>query len=178
MRLCIAAAAIIAPTAATAHSPWILVDTNSATLSVMRGHEVIQSYPDLAIGRGGVSERRTRGDDSTPLGEFRVVEVRTNSNYHRFYLFDFPNNEHANRAWNDGRIDLATYDTIVRAVKNHRLPPQNTALGGNLGIHGLGDADPGIHSMFNWTNGCIALTNEQIDALSPWLRVGTKVVVQ
>jgi len=167
-----------APTLTTAHGPWILVDTDSATLSVMRGNEVIESYPDLAIGRGGVSEHRTRGDDSTPLGEFRVVKVKTESSYHRFYLFDFPNDEHASRAWNDGRIDLATYDTIIDAVENHRLPPQNTPLGGNLGIHGLGGGDPGIHSAFNWTNGCIALTNEQIDALSPWLRVGTKIVVQ
>lgn len=154
------------------------MDTDSATLSVMRGDEAIASYSELAIGRGGVSQHRTRGDDSTPLGEFRVVKVKTDSSYHRFFLLDFPNNEHANRAWSDGRIDLATYVTIVRAVNNHRLPPQNTLLGGNLGIHGLGDANPGVHSVFNWTNGCIALTNEQIDALSPWLRVGTKVVVQ
>ena len=58
------------------------------------------------------------------------------------------------------------------------IPPQVTPLGGYLGIHGVGEGDPGIHADFNWTHGCIALTNQQIDDLAGWIRIGMRVVVR
>jgi len=161
-----------------AHRIWLLVDTADATLSVMRHGEALAHFSGISVGRGGVSAQRSRGDDSTPLGEFHIVGVNTQSMYRRFYVFDFPNAAHAERAHAHGLINKQTLESITKAVDTHRLPPQNTALGGFLGIHGLGNADPGVHQAFNWTNGCIALTNEQIDALSSWVRVGTKVIVQ
>jgi L,D-peptidoglycan transpeptidase YkuD (ErfK/YbiS/YcfS/YnhG family) len=50
------------------------------------------------------------------------------------------------------------YDAIIEAINNDRLPPQNTALGGEIYIHG-----GGIDG--NWTRGCIALTNEEMETL-------------
>ena len=58
-----------------------------------------------------------------------------------------------------------------------QTPPQNTALGGYIGIHGLGNRDPAIHKKMNWTDGCIALTDEQIEQLAQWIDVGTRVVI-
>ena len=58
------------------------------------------------------------------------------------------------------------------------MPPQQTALGGHIGIHGIGAGDPRIHEDFNWTSGCIALTNAQIDDLAGWVRLGMRVVVR
>jgi hypothetical protein len=63
-------------------------------------------------------------------------------------------------------------------VAKGRLPPQNTALGGRIGLHGLGRGDPKVHQQFNWTNGCIALTNEQIDQLLTWVGKGTRVSIR
>lgn len=170
-------AAAAAPSPAADLEAWVHVDTASGTLRVKQGERVVARFPDVAVGRGGVSRQRLRGDQRTPLGDFRVVEVIEDSQFHRFFLIDYPDAHRAEAALRAGTIDQATFDAIRDALAAERLPPQNTPLGGRLGIHGLGGGDPGIHEAFNWTNGCVALTNEQIDRLTPWMRVGTRVVI-
>ncbi|MDH3282081.1 MAG: L,D-transpeptidase [Gammaproteobacteria bacterium] len=157
---------------------WILVETAAETLTVMRGDRPVKAFRNVSVGKGGVSRLRVRGDDTTPLGEFHIARVKNKSMYHRFYEFDFPTLEHADAGFKTGLIDLGTYLEILSAVKRQGLPPQNTALGGHLGIHGIGSGNRRVHDRFNWTNGCIALTNEQLDDLRRWLKVGTKVVVR
>jgi lipoprotein-anchoring transpeptidase ErfK/SrfK len=56
-------------------------------------------------------------------------------------------------------------------------PPQETSLGGYLGIHGIGDGDKEIHESVNWTDGCIAINNEQLMELADWVKIGTRVNV-
>lgn len=167
--------------AAPAHSDgpetWVHVNTKTATLSVLRGRQVIARFTDISIGRGGVSRQRLVGDQSTPLGDFRVVRVREKSHFHRFFIIDYPNEARASLALRRGEINESTFKAIRVAVRGGRLPPQGTPLGGNIGIHGLGGADPRFHEAFNWTRGCIALTNEQIDRLTRWIHVGTRVVI-
>ena len=77
-----------------------------------------------------------------------------------------------------GLIDKKTYRGIIKAHENNQVPPQNTPLGGMLGIHGLGKADRKIHEQMNWTHGCIALTNEQIIQLDSWIKKDTIVQVK
>jgi hypothetical protein len=77
-----------------------------------------------------------------------------------------------------GNIDVDTYDSIIKAHNNGQIPPQNTDLGGQIGIHGLGSANLSFHRSMNWTRGCIALTNDQIDQLSQWVEKGTLVTVK
>jgi L,D-peptidoglycan transpeptidase YkuD (ErfK/YbiS/YcfS/YnhG family) len=59
-----------------------------------------------------------------------------------------------------------------------QIPPQDTPLGGQIGIHGLGSADARVHEFFDWTHGCIALTNSQIDHLSQIVDTGTLVKIK
>jgi lipoprotein-anchoring transpeptidase ErfK/SrfK len=75
-------------------------------------------------------------------------------------------------------IGEETVRTIMRAEMDESVPPQNTPLGGQIGIHGLGAADRDIHQIFDWTSGCIAMTNEEIDRLAKWVRKGTLVVIR
>lgn len=168
-------AAIGAP--ASASDTWVRVDTGTATVSVMRGGQVLESFSGIAIGRAGASNERRRDDRRTPLGEFRIVKIKEPSSFHRFFIIDYPNEARASLALERGEIDDATFQEIRSAVRAGRLPPQDTPLGGNLGIHGLGRGDPRIHETFNWTQGCVALTNKQIDRLAQWIRVGTRVVI-
>ncbi len=79
---------------------------------------------------------------------------------------------------NKGLIDHKTYYRITDSHVKGEIPPQNTLLGGQIGIHGLGKADLKIHRLMNWTHGCIALTNQQIDILSRWVEIGTRVEVK
>jgi murein L,D-transpeptidase YafK len=157
---------------------WLLVDTREQTLSVLRGDEVIQTYRDIAIGRFGTTEAKRTLDGKTPLGEFRITRIAERSDFHRFFGIDYPNLAHARAGLEAGLISPAEFAAIRAALRRHTTPPQLTALGGYIGIHGLGDGDPAIHEDFNWTNGCVALTNEQMDDLAQWVREGMRVVIQ
>ncbi|RMD68704.1 MAG: L,D-transpeptidase [Gammaproteobacteria bacterium] len=158
--------------------PWLLIDTERLTLSVMEGNKVKKVYRNIAIGRGGVTEERKRGDGKTPKGVFHVVRIEKKTPFRLFFGLDYPNRAHAERAFRRGIIDRFTLRAIERALRMGRMPPADTPLGGNIGIHGLGNADPRIHQALNWTQGCIALTNAQIEDLSAWVRLGTRVVIR
>lgn len=168
------------PVSATAQAgeTWLLVDTRENTLSVMDGERIRRSYANISIGRGGTTLDKRRNDAKTPLGEFRIARIDPDSQFHLFLGFDYPSLEQAGRALQAGDIDGRQYLSIRQALRQSKMPPQQTALGGFLGIHGVGAGDPRIHKDFNWTSGCIALTNEQIDDLSTWVRLGMRVVVR
>ncbi|HET6565659.1 MAG TPA: L,D-transpeptidase, partial [Xanthomonadales bacterium] len=157
---------------------WLDVDTGKLTLSVMDGEVVSRTFEGIAIGRNGVSSFRQVGDQTTPLGSFRIRRIKTDSRYHLFFGFDYPNMDQATAALRAKRITSEQWQAINLAHIQGREPPANTPLGGYIGIHGIGSGDPAIHEDFNWTEGCIALTNEQIDELARSVKVGTRVVVR
>jgi murein L,D-transpeptidase YafK len=157
---------------------WILVDTKSETLSVFRGGELVQRFHGIAIGRGGLSTDRTRGDGTTPLGTFHISRIHPSAQFELFFGIDFPRPEQARRAFHAGRIGPTDYERILAAHERNRPPPQETALGGALGIHGLGNGSKRVHEALNWTQGCIALTNQQIHSLSQWIQLGMRVEVR
>jgi hypothetical protein len=144
----------------------------------MQGDVIRQAYDNISIGRGGVALDKIRNDEKTPLGEFHILRVAEDSPFHRFYGFDYPSLAHAKRALEANVIDQRQFAAIRRALRENGMPPQETRLGGYLGIHGLGPGDAGIHSAFNWTNGCIAVSNEQIDDLDQWIFLGMRVIVR
>ena len=156
----------------------VLIDTQHNTLTVYSGASVIMRIDNIAIGRGGAGSDRRVGDGSTPIGRFEVTWVNEDSPFRRFFGLNFPNRDYADRAWRAGTINKAQWRSIREALAQHRAPPSNTALGGRIGIHGLGGASPAIHARFNWTQGCIAVTNAQIDELSQWLLQGTPVEIR
>lgn len=156
---------------------WLKVDTDKQVLMVMRGNDVIRTYEDIAIGRGGPTLDKRRLDGKTPLGEFHISRINNDSHFHRFFGFDYPRLDHAERALKKGYLDADDYRAIRQAIRAGRVPPQNTVLGGHLGIHGIGAGDLEVHRDFNWTNGCIAVTNREIDELAQWLDLGVRVVV-
>ncbi len=164
---------------ASGRLPWILVDTEALTLTVFSAdNQVLAHFEDISIGSGGAAKIRRRGDEKTPLGIFHIAWIDRQSRYGTFYGFDYPSERVARSAYAEGIISRAELDAILEAVRQRRLPPQNTPLGGRLGIHGLGRGDPEIHKAVNWTDGCVALTNAQIRQLSRWMHIGTEVVIR
>lgn len=154
---------------------WINVETRQLTLFVMDGDEVIQTFENIAIGRNGTSIEKTRGDKTTPLGNYRVTRIDNESRFHLFIGLDYPTMDQATRALRAGLITADQWMTINAAHQRGREPPADTPLGGFIGIHGTGDGDLQIHQEFNWTDGCVALTDEQIDDLVRWIRPGMRV---
>jgi len=157
---------------------WILIDTKKMQLEVKKGNKMIAVMENIAIGRGGAGFKKHVGDDITPIGTYRIGWINNKSSFHRFYGFDYPSVENANEALLSGLLSKKAQTSIVNAHKENKIPPQNTAIGGRIGIHGLGNADEFIHKTMNWTQGCIALNNQQIDKLKQWIRKGTLVKVK
>lgn len=157
---------------------WIDVDTSTHTLSVMQGNAIQTVFKNVAIGRYGTTWSKMTKDDKTPLGRFRVGWINEKSRYYRFFGLNYPNLDTAKRALDENRITEETWLSILEAKSMGKTPPQNTPLGGHIGIHGIGRGDQEIHHEYNWTNGCIALTNEQIDRLGKWIKPGILVNIR
>ena len=169
---------LLAGRAAARDEHWILIDTEAQFLEVYRGEETVLSFRDIALGRAGAAEDRIRGDNRTPLGDFRIAWINTNSRFHIFLGFDYPTFHHARRAYSRGRLPLDEFLDLAEAYRDRRLPPQTTSIGGHIGIHGLGSADPELHRRSNWTRGCVAVTDDEIEQLMAYVDVGTRVFVQ
>ncbi len=157
---------------------WISVDTKALTLSVQRGSDTLRVFKNIAVGRKGSGFKQQRGDDITPIGRYKIGWIGKKTIYHRFFGITYPSPRNAQTAYKKGLITHQEYLSINQAHRTEKVPPQNTSLGGLLGIHGLGNADKNIHKLFNWTHGCIALSNEQIDQLAPWIERGTEIIIK
>lgn len=166
------------PAARGDDSPWVLVDTSAHTVAVIEDGAVKETFRHIALGRGGAAAVRYKGDGRTPLGTYRVAWVNRNSRFHIFFGLDYPGDGQAELALRRNKIDIDTYYSIRTAVYRGVLPPQDTELGGYIGIHGLGRGNRWLQRMADWTQGCIALSNEQVDRLARWVDIGTKVVIR
>ena len=156
---------------------WIDDDTSRRVLSVMDGDETLQRFENISLGRNGVTSEKVLQDRKTPLGSYRVRRINDQSRFRIYFGFDYPNLDQAQTAFRSGRISYDQLKAIRGAHYLEKEPPADTPLGGFIGIHGLGIGDARIHEDFNWTDGCIAVTNEQVDALAGWVRPGTRVEV-
>lgn len=156
----------------------IIIDTKALTLKVMQSNKERLSFSNIAIGRYGTTTDKRNGDHKTPLGHFAIAWITERTSFHRFFGLLYPGKAYAERAFQTGQLDQKSWNRIRQAYASGRLPPQNTDLGGSLGIHGVGKGDKKIHEQFNWTNGCIALTNDQIDSLTGWIKIGTPVEIR
>lgn len=157
---------------------WIFVDSRERTVSVIQGFTTVQVFYDAAFGRGGTASFRLEGDGTTPTGIFYVSWINPKSRYHLFFGLDYPAPSQAEEALRRRLIDRGTYEAISAARLRGEVPPQDTPLGGHIGIHGVGDFDPEDHRLFDWTLGCVALTDRQVEELARWVDIGTMVVIQ
>lgn len=167
----------VSPLMAGQDSIRVVIDTKALTLKVMQNNKETLHFANIAIGRYGATVDRRKGDHKTPLGRFTIGWITDDTSFHRFFGLLYPGKEQADRGLAAGVLDRKSWNKISQALAAGRLPPQNTVLGGNLGIHGIGKGDKSIHEQFNWTSGCVALTNEQIDLLLIWVKIGTSVEI-
>lgn len=169
---------------ARAHVPrhsnevWVLVDDKEASLNIYRGNMSLARFAPVSLGRSGAKSQRLRGSNVTPLGEFRINRFNHESQWHIFAGVDYPTPAHARMALNNGVYSQQDYDRYFTYYRRYGAPPQDTVLGGAIGVHGLGKADPDIHAKFHWTQGCVAVTNTQIEQMVEHVDIGTRVVIR
>jgi len=149
-------------------------------LLIKDGDAIIKRY-HAAFGRGGMGTKRRRGDDITPVGAYRIMEFKADSPFHFFMLLDYPNLVDGWHGYRNRTIDASQFKAIATAYRAGVAPPQNTELGGYIGIHGIGEISPkklDIHRNQNWTRGCIALRNEEVNELRAYVTRGTRVIIR
>ena len=178
--LCLSLFAVSAIAATEIHPNqiWLLIDTKAKKIEVKKGEQTVETLDHVAIGRGGAGFKTHRGDNITPHGEYHIGWIGDKSTFRRFFGLTYPSIEDAENAIQKGVINEGQYKRIVHAHELGQIPPQDTPLGGQIGIHGLGSADARVHEVFDWTHGCIALTNTQIDHLSQIVDTGTLVKIK
>ena len=125
--------------AACAH-PALWVDKHFYTLAVVDGGRVRKRYP-IAMGRLPARRKLHFDNASTPEGLYHILAAQPRATYHRAYDLDYPN-----------ALDRVRYTLARGATAGY------PAIGGEVQIHGRGIAH-------NWTWGCVALRDEDIDEL-------------
>jgi murein L,D-transpeptidase YafK len=158
----------------------IVVDRSEQRLMIKKNGNVLRSF-DAAFGSGGRKAKQKRGDRLTPTGVYKISEIRRSDRFHLFFEINYPNVRDAVRGLKSKLISKKQYNAILDAHIYRKRPPQNTPLGGQLGIHGIGNETKDkieIHQIADWTQGCIALRNHEVEALLSYIDVGTTVTIQ
>lgn len=158
-----------APHAATASTDFVVVTKHARRMTLCRNAVAVRS-DCVALGLSPVLDKEREGDRRTPEGTFYIPRVLPNSQYYKAFLISYPDTADAQRGLAAGLITQSEHDAIVAAQNARREPPQNTALGGLVEIHGFGAGA-------DWTWGCVATENSVIDALWAVLGVGDTVVI-
>lgn len=157
----------------------IIVKRSENKLLVEKNDKVIRSY-HAAIGSGGRKAKQKEGDRLTPMGTYHIVDIKDSERFHLFLQLDYPSVRDAINGLKAGHIKKSQYRRILDAHIFGGVPPQNTPLGGVIGIHGIGvetEDKLEIHQIANWTQGCVALRNKEVDELLKFVKVGTEVKI-
>ncbi len=120
-------------------------------------------------------------DGATPVGVYKICEIDTLSKYHKFFKLNYPNLNDATEALRKGIITQKQFDDIKFEFYYGDCTDSTTALGGNVGIQGIGEYNSifkNLPFVYNWTDGSVAISNENIDELYKVVKKGTKVVIK
>ena len=132
----------------------ILVEKSAHRLSLFQRGKVARTYL-VALGQQPVGDKVRRGDMRTPEGRFRIEARNPQSRYHRALRISYPDAAHRARA---------------RAL--------GVSPGGDIMIHGLPARQAWVgsqHRDFDWTEGCIAVTNMEIEEIWSAVPIGTPI---
>ena len=137
------------------------VDKSERTFGVYAGDTLLCTYP-CVLGEKPLGDKYHQGDRKTPEGEFTFRSKRIHDKWHKFVWVDYPNAESQRRFKERGREGLI---------------PAGKDIGGEIGIHGVPEGmDHWITAGQDWTWGCIALKNADLDAIYPFIRTGRTLI--
>jgi murein L,D-transpeptidase YafK len=139
----------------------VRIDKSEHRLELVAGERVVKRYR-VALGSGGAGPKRFEGDKTTPVGAYRITS-RFKGLFHQFLGVSYPNDD-----------DRARFAELK---KQGEVPP-GRGVGHSIGIHGVGASElSGVHKESDWTHGCIALDDAEIDELGRLVKDGTPVVI-
>lgn len=144
-------------TADTAGIDRVVIDKSDRRLTLLRGDHPVKSYP-VALGGAPKGAKIFEGDQRTPEGTYTIDFRNADSGFHRALRISYPSEADRMRALEAG------------------LDP-----GGQIMIHGLKNGQGWLgerHLADDWTDGCIAVTNGQIEEIWSLVELGTPVEIR
>lgn len=135
----------------------IVVVKSTRTLSLESKGETVGIYK-VALGGQPLGPKQQQGDHKTPEGEYTVDKKNPHSQFYMALHLSYPN-----------------------AVDRARARKLGVSPGGDVEIHGLGKEYGWIgarHRLTDWTDGCVAVTNEEIEQIFRVVPVGTVVEIK
>lgn len=134
-----------------------VVDKSRHTCSVFHAGK-LKSWFRVNLGLNGLNQKFRAGDLATPEGRYNVVRKQDagQSRFYKALLLSYPNEEDWQR---------------FNQAKRERFISAGSGIGGLIMLHGEGRKN------VDWTQGCVALMNRDMDALFAWAEVGTPVTI-
>jgi len=133
----------------------IIVDKAAHKTYLIRAGELVHTYKS-ELGYNSLHQKLFSGDGATPEGKYKISKVKRTSKFYRALLIDYPNQTDRNRFSENKRKGI--------------ISPY-AHIGGLIEIHGNGGQNR------DWTDGCVALTDKEMDHIMQYVTVGTPVTI-
>ena len=135
----------------------VIVDKRARRCYLLQGGRVVEVFT-AELGRNGLADKTYAGDAATPEGRYRIVEKKEGdeTSYHRALALDYP---------------TAADRREFAAAQRRGQVPAGRGIGGAIEIHGHGGRGT------DWTNGCVALPDAEMDRLFAAVDEGTPVTL-
>ena len=143
------------PEAARADS--ILVEKAARTMTLCQGAHVLRRY-SIALGRRPTGDKECEGDKKTPEGVFVIDRHKLDSSFHLALHISYPDERHAAAARAKGVSPGS--DIMVHGIRN--------------GLAWMGK----MHRWIDWTAGCIAVTDWEIEEIARAVPDGTRIEIK
>lgn len=166
-------AAVTDASAGSNGCPIIEIWKSERKLEMRQGDALLGQFR-IALGQQPLYGKERQGDGRTPVGRYYVSDRKADTPFHRFLGISYPNADDAERGYERRLIDASEWADIFFANLRGDAPPWHTVLGGRVGIHGYGDRP---YLPIDWTEGCIAVSNEDIELIYDHTTLGTPVII-
>lgn len=148
--------ALLTSSIACAEVDLVKVDKSANKMYLLEGDKIVKEY-HVALGANPKGHKQQEGDERTPEGTYTLDYKKEDSAFYRAMHISYPNQQD------------------IESAKKRGVPP-----GGFIMIHGQKNGlewMTAISQNFNWTNGCIALTNTEMDEFMKLVATGTKIQI-
>ncbi len=134
----------------------VYVDKSERVLKLLSGGKVIKTYR-ISLGDSPAGHKRQEGDERTPTGSYTLDYKNENSGYHRSIHVSYPN-----------------------ATDKARAKKRGVSPGGDIMIHGQRNGFGHLAALTqqrDWTDGCIAVTNDEMDEIMAIYKAGMPIEI-
>lgn len=142
---------------------YIVIDKSDYELNVYDERGWYATYP-VVFGNNTLEDKKMEGDKNTPEGSFSILSKKVHDKWDRYIALNYPTKD--------------SYEKFNQRKKNGEIPAK-AKIGGSIGIHGTWPHDDYLIDRYkNWTDGCIAMKNKDVEDLYGYIQSGVKVTIR